>query len=243
MKITVFNGSPRGESGNTHIMVKAFSEGAEEAGAEVDNIFLKDKNIGFCKGCFSCWLKTPGKCVIRDDMDELLPKIPSSDIIVFAMPLYVDNVTGLMKCFMDRIIPVVKPYIEKDEKGECRHVKRHEKYPLIVVISNCGFPEQSHFQVMELLFRRIARNIHSRVIGEIYRGEGELLRNAPLIMKPLIMNYLNKVKNAGKEIVENLFLSEKTRENLEKPLIPHSFYLTGAKKSFDEKLAEAGNKG
>ena len=174
VKITIFNGSPRAENGNTHVMVEAFMKGAIQAGAEVENVFLSKKEINHCRGCFSCWLKTPGKCVINDDMAELLEKFVKSDVVVFATPLYVDNVTGIMKNFMDRIIPAGDPHFEKDRGGECVHVIRSEKIPKLVVISNSGFPEQSHFQVLKLLFKRIARNMRTEVIGEIYRGGGAI---------------------------------------------------------------------
>ena len=122
MKITIFNGSPRTEHGNTHIMVSEFMKGAEQAGAEVENIFLAKMKISPCMGCFGCLLKKPGKCVIIDDMSELLEKFVHSDIVVFATPLYVDNVTGIMKNFMDRLIPIADPHFEKDNGGECVHV-------------------------------------------------------------------------------------------------------------------------
>ena len=89
----------------------------------------------------------------------------------------VDNVTGIMKNFTDRHLPIIDPYFEKDEAGEYRHRKRYDTYPKIAVISNCAFPEQTHFQVMRLLIRRVARNIHSEVVGEIYRGGGHVLRS------------------------------------------------------------------
>ena len=239
MKITVFNGSPRAENSNTHFMVEQFSKGAEQAGAEVENIFLAKKEIKPCRGCFSCWLKTPGRCVTKDDMTELIEKIKDSDVVVFATPLYVDNVTGIMKNFMDRIIATGDPHIEKDENGESVHVTKSEKRPKLVVISNCGFPEQSHFQVLALLFKRIARNIRTEVIGEIYRGGGAILKDAPLILKPLIMKYSKLLQKAGREIAENNQLSKETRQELEKPLIPADTYIAAANKYFDQLLSSA----
>jgi len=236
MKITIFNGSPRAENGNTHFMVEQFIKGAEQAGAEVENIFLAKKKINPCKGCFSCWLKTPGKCVIKDDMAELLEKFADLDIIVFATPLYVDNVTGIMKNFMDRIIPLGDPHIEKDENGESVHVNKLGNVPKLVVISNCGFPEQSHFQVLELLFKRIARNMRTEVVGEIYRGGGAILKDAPSILKPLTMKYSKLLQKAGKEIAENSRLSKETRLELEKPLIPADNYIAAANQYFDQLL-------
>jgi multimeric flavodoxin WrbA len=236
MKIIIFNGSPQAENGNTHFMVEKFTKGAKQGGAEVENVFLAKKDIKPCRGCFSCWIKTPGKCVIKDDMAGLLEKIKDVDIIVFATPLYVDNVTGIMKNFMDRIIPLGDPHIEKDENGESVHVTKSEKRPKLVVISNCGFPEQSHFQVLELLFKRIARNMRTEVVGEIYRGGGAILKDAPLILKPLTMKYSKLLQKAGKEIAENSRLSKETRLELEKPLVSADTYIAAANKYFDQLL-------
>jgi len=237
MRITIFNGSPRAENGNTHLMVESFSKGAIQAGAEVENIFLAKNKINPCRGCFACWIKTPGVCVIKDDTAGLIEKFISSDVVVFATPLYVDNVTGIMKNFMDRIIPAVDPHFEKDAGGECVHVARSDKIPELVVISNCGFPEQSHFQVLELLFRRMARNMRTRVIGEIYRSGGAILKDAPLILKPLIHKYQKLLQTAGREIVEGRRLSQETMTNLHRPLISEERYIAAANQYFDKLLS------
>ena len=239
MKITAFNGSPRGENGNTHIMVEEFLNGAKEGGAEIENIFLVKKEIKRCLGCFKCWTTTPGKCIIKDDMAELLSKFISSDIVVFATPLYVDNVTGIMKNFMDRLVPLADPHFEKDKGGECRHLKRFEKSPArIVVISNCGFHEQSHFQVLKLLFKRIARNMGAEVIAGIYRGGGELLRDPPLILKPLIWKYKRLLRKAGREVAGNLKLSEEAVSQLSEPIISDDQYIKGANEHWDKLLSQ-----
>ena len=239
MKITAFNGSPRGNNGNTHIMVEEFLSGAKEGGAEVENIFLAKKEIKHCLGCFKCWTKTPGKCIIKDDMEELMSKFISADIVVFATPLYVDNVTGIMKNFMDRLVPLADPHFEKDKDGECQHLKRFEKGPAgIVAISNCGFPEQSHFQVLKLLFKRIARNMGAEFIAGIYRGGGELLRDPPLILKPLVWKYKRLLRKAGREVVENLKLSGKTSAQLDEPIIPDDQYIKGANDNWNKLLSQ-----
>ena len=80
MKVTVFNGSPRGKQSNSHKMVKAILAGAGKAGAQTKEVFLVEHKIEHCKGCFACWLQTPGKCIIRDDMDELLEQYFSVDM-------------------------------------------------------------------------------------------------------------------------------------------------------------------
>ncbi len=234
MKVTVFSGSHKGREGNTLLMVEEFLKGAEEAGAETENIILAEKDIRHCMGKFECWLKTPGKCIIRDDMDDLLPRFMASDIVVFACPVYFENVPSIMKNFIDRLAPVLLPHFEEDEMGEYRHAKRYEEYPKFVVISNAGLPGQTNFEVIRLFFRRLARTFHTELIAEIYRGEGEIFRGKKnIILKPLIGKYKKLLISAGKEVVENKALSEKTVKDLEKTIVPPSLYIKFGNEEWD----------
>jgi multimeric flavodoxin WrbA len=240
MKITVFSGSHKGREGNTLFMVEEFLKGAEEAGAKTENIFLAEKNIRYCKGKFKCWLETPGKCFMHDDMDDLLPRFMNSDIVVFACPVYFDNVPAVMKIFIERLAPVLLPHFEEDENGEYRHAKRYEKYPKIVAISNAGLPGQTNFGVVSFFFRRFARTFHTELIAEIYRGEGEIFRGKDnFMLKPLLGKYKKMLQYAGKEIVENQRLSEKTIKELEKEIVPPSLYIKFGNEEMD-KMFEKG---
>jgi multimeric flavodoxin WrbA len=220
MRITAFNGSPRKDRGNTHWMVTEFLAGAQEAGAEVENVFVCDKDIRPCTSCYGCWTTTPGQCVQTDDMADLLSKFLGSDTVVFASPVYVDNVTGPMKMFMDRLIPVADPHMEPDPAGETRHRRRHERPANMVAISNCGYPEQSHFQVLRLLYRRMARNFHCELVAEVYRGGGGLLTAPIPDLRPAVETYRRLLREAGREVVTAGKLSEQTAARLEAPLVP-----------------------
>ena len=88
-------------------MVSAFLKGAQETGAEIINIFLAEKEIKHCKGCVSCWINSPGQCVIKDDMAEILSLEEGADILLLATPLHFDNISGMLKVYMDRRIVLI----------------------------------------------------------------------------------------------------------------------------------------
>ncbi|MGD9580246.1 MAG: flavodoxin family protein [Vampirovibrionia bacterium] len=236
MKITVFNGSPKGERSNTNIMVQEFLAGCESVGAETENIFLAKKELKHCIGCFTCWIKTPGKCVHKDDMAEMIETYLNSDIIVFASPVYIGGVTGLMKDFLDRLLPTADPRIGKTKDGVTCHYKRYDKTHKYVLISNCGFPEQMHFEYFDSCFKYLELVTEDRILARIYRGQGEMLGIDHPMLKLLLNDYKNTLRQAGKEIVLKGKLSDETIFKLEQPLVPYDQYVGMANKHFDEAL-------
>ncbi len=239
-RIAVFNGSPHGSEGNTHYIVREFLKGAEKAGAVVENHFLVEKRISHCKACLRCWTETPGTCVVKDDMQDLTERFMEADIVVMATPVHVDGVSGLLKNFMDRLIPIVDPHFERDPDGESRHVKRYDRYPKIVVISNCGLPEMSHFQAISHHMKRMARNVHSEVIGEIYRSHGPILTYPNPMVEPMRIKYRRLLRKAGKHVVEKGRLSDDLKKKLEVAIVPENMYFDGANREFDKALKKIG---
>jgi len=105
-----------------------------------------------------------------------------------------------------------------------------------MVISNCGFPEQSHFQVLRLLFRRIVRNMNSELIAEIYRGGGALLSEKSFWLWFSLRHYKALLRKAGEEVVRNGKISVSLQEELEKPLIPEEQYIKATGEYFRKAL-------
>lgn len=228
MKITAFNGSPKGERSNTEVMVSAFLEGAIKAGAQVENIYLADKKINYCQGCLKC-ASSGGVCTIQDDMQDLLLKYMESDIVVIATPLTLDNISGMTKVFLDRLYCIGDMKLEKDENGESRRARsrRFENRTLarIVVIANGGYPERSNFQVIELFMKRAARNYNMEIIAEVYKPQGLLLTSKIKRLQPKIEYYKKILNKAGQEIVMNLSISCETKKLLEEDFLPIDEYI------------------
>ena len=140
MKILVINGSPKGEKSNTMNVTRAFLSGFPE-GTEIDVAELQKLDIRTCLGCYSCWGKTDGKCVINDDMTELRERILAADVIVESFPLYFFGMPSKVKTMTDRCLPFMMPYLGNvvEERNICFHWLR-VKFLLeknVVVISSC----------------------------------------------------------------------------------------------------------
>ena len=80
MKVLAINGSPKMDKGNTALILGPFLEGMEEKGAEVEILYTKKLNIKPCEGEISCWIKTPGECFQKDDMEMVLAKLREADV-------------------------------------------------------------------------------------------------------------------------------------------------------------------
>ncbi|MDH7593729.1 MAG: flavodoxin family protein [Methanomicrobiales archaeon] len=101
MKVLGICGSPRGSASRTLRLVQAVLQGAGEAGATTECLDLWMYEIQPCTGCMLC--HRMGECVQRDDFMELQRELEDADGVVLGSPVYVDNVTGMMKNFVDRL--------------------------------------------------------------------------------------------------------------------------------------------
>ena len=99
-KVIVISTSLRRGS-NSDMLADKFVEGAKTAGNEVEKISLVGKNIQFCKGCFGC--QKLGRCVIDDDVNDIMAKVMQADVVCWATPIYYYEMSGQMKTLIDRM--------------------------------------------------------------------------------------------------------------------------------------------
>ena len=84
-------------------------------------------------------------------MDWLLPEIVDADIIVLGTPVYGRNVTHYLQKLLERTFSLNLPEMAVHE-GETRHPQRFRKIPQIVLVSTCGFPDESNFDIIKQLY-------------------------------------------------------------------------------------------
>ncbi len=99
MNIIVFSGSPR-KGGNTDLLADAFVAGATSHRANVEKIRLIELKYSPCIECGGC--DETGKCISKDDLTEIYPKIESADVVVLASPMFFYNITANSQALVER---------------------------------------------------------------------------------------------------------------------------------------------
>jgi len=202
LKLLAFNASPRGASGTTNILMERFIEGAGEAGAETEVHHVADLDINGCLGCFSCWWKTPGRCVQRDDMDWVLPAINGSDILVLGTPIYGRNTTHHLQRLVERTFLNTLPEMTVED-GATRHPSRTKKNPRLVLVSTCGFPDLANFDHV--------RGLYPTALHILLPASQLLLNDEG---KGYLSEFLDAVRLAGRTMASGEEISLELRERL-----------------------------
>jgi len=232
MNILILNGSPRGENSATLKITKAFVKGIIQNGEHnEDYINVKDLKVHHCNGCFACWTVSPGKCVIEDDMTQLIEKYIEADVVIWSFPLYCFGMPSLIKAVLDRTLPTLHPELVKRDDGGYTHETRYDvSGKKTALISSCGFSSvKNNYEALTTQFEILYRG----KCAKIYCPESGLL-NVPEL-NGLIGNYLKMVTEAGKEFSQNGVFSSGTEAELSKVLYPEDLYNEAVNKNWKSK--------
>ncbi len=220
MKVLVLNGSPKKQS-DTFRLTESFLRGLNKKERhEVTIIDVIDKNIAPCRGCFGCWAKMDGHCVIEDDQNGILDLYRNADLIIWSFPLYCYAMPSHLKAVMDRTIPLVKMKMVETADGRVQHEALADFSRLhTVVICGCGFPNwDGNFDGLRIMCKHAFGNPTMVCVPETP------LLNVPqaaIVAAPL----LAKFEKAGEEYAESFTLSADTVASLEYPMISREDYL------------------
>lgn len=258
MNILVLNGSPKGNKSNTFRITSSFLDGLNSLddermtddgyGAfrngpvkggrhEIETVEIGSLEIGHCLGCYTCWTKTPGRCVLKDDMAGLLPQYVNADLVIWSFPLYFFGMPSKIKAFMDRLLPLSLPVITVEGDGTNSHPSRYDlTHQRHLLISTCGF--YSAKGNYDGLIRQFEILFGDR-LTKILCPEGELFRVPELSAR--IGEYLSHVKKAGREYSSYGAFTQETQNKLEELLYPPDVFIEMANADWEMKTANDGN--
>ena len=154
--IVILNGSPR-KNGNTAALVKAFQEGAEDAGNTVTAFFLDSMNIHGCKSCFGGHSSKECPCVQKDDMDAIYPAVKACDVIVLAGPLYYWNMSGQLRTAVDRLFAL--------EEGDGNLLRGHNRASALLMAA-----EGHNFEDVLLYYNHLTEHLRWKNLGHVLSG-------------------------------------------------------------------------
>lgn len=220
MKILVLNGSPKKRS-DTFRLTEAFLRGMNRDGRhEVNVVNVIDKKIAPCRGCFGCWQRGDGHCVIEDDQNAILDLYRAADVIIWSFPLYCYAMPSHLKALLDRTIPLVKMRMVQAADGTVRHEALADFSKIhTLVICGCGFPNwDGNFDGL-------------RAMCKVCFGDPDMVcvPETPLLNVPeaaaVAEPLLRRFEAAGAEYAAALALSPETVAALETPMIPKEVYI------------------
>ena len=220
MRILVLNGSPKKKS-DTFRLTDAFLKGLNRRQEhEVHIINVIEKDIAPCRGCFGCWQRLDGHCVIHDDQNAILDLYRSADVIIWSFPLYCYGMPSHLKAVLDRTIPLVKMNMVQQADGAVRHEALADFSRMhTLVICGCGFPDwDGNFDSLKKMCEVCFGGPDMVCVPETPMLN---VPEAAIVAEPLLARF----KKAGEEYAATLTLSAQTITELEAPMIPKEEYI------------------
>lgn len=189
MKVLGIYGSPRKE-GNTDLLLREVLRGCREAGAEVEEVFLRELKITPCLEIYAC--KKDGQCPIPDDMRSLYPKLAGADAVVLASPVFFYAVSAQAKALIDRCQAMwARKYILKQPIAPGKPGRRG------VFIAVGGSRGSKIFEgpllTMKYFFDALDMTFHRSLLFQNIDAQGEILEHPTA---------LEEAYRAGKELVK-----------------------------------------
>lgn len=144
------------------VLCKIFTDKLGGHNHEVDLVNLYDTEIAGCLGCFGCWVKTPGICVIDDAGRDVAKAVVQSDLVIMVTPVTFGGYSYELKKALDRMIPIISPFFMKIN-GEIHHKPRYERYPKNIIVGILPEMDGEMAGTFKELVTRNAINMHGPV--------------------------------------------------------------------------------
>jgi multimeric flavodoxin WrbA len=228
VRIVAINGSHRGDKGFTHFFLDRLSRGAVAAGGEFEIVTLAKLKINRCLSCYRCQNGDPHLvCVYheRDDVAMVFQKMAGADILVYATPVYLMSMSGLLKTFLDRIYSTADIRDARLSSGLIHHhinpAISSKPFVTLVVCSNV---EEETPRNVTSYFRTYARFMEARQVGVLVRNASGLFEavkdRRPAPDFPKVAGVCVAFEQAGRELATLGRIRRATQRRASQEVVP-----------------------
>jgi len=164
MQITIFNGNPDGKNDEFETYLRNLIVELDGRGHAVTLFVLRDLRLKACVGCFGCWFKRPGDCVILDDTRQIRQAYVGSDLALLSSPLRMGFVSSLLKQSMEKLLPTMLPFLELSEHGIHKQARYERNPDLGLLLQPDADTDDEDLEILWDIFRRTAVNFHTELV-------------------------------------------------------------------------------
>ncbi len=229
MRILAINGSHRGDKGHTRYLVDQIFAGAQEAGAECEVVTLSKIKMKRCIACAKCQKeKSLMRCVFhaKDDVASVFEKISAADLVIYGTPIYVFNMSSLLKTFLDRFYCAgVSGDLEVTESGLLFHKVRRDvcSKPFVALVC-CDNVEDETPRTVISYFGTFSKFLDAPQVGTLVRNGGKILGHGrdheALAEVPRAPHVYAAFRKAGRELASQGRISRLTQWQASREVVP-----------------------
>ena len=233
MRILAINASHRGDKGHTHFLIGKLLQGAAAAGAECEAVTLSKLKINRCLACDQCHRDQHHlQCVYdnTDDVRTVFEKMAGADIVIYATPVYVFGMSGLLKTFIDRMHATGDTFdLRMSKKGLIfHHIDRAICSKPFVVLVCCDNVETETPKNVLSYFRTFSRFMDAPQVGVLVRNGGRLSGYGDdregQKRCPKILEVYAAYEKAGRELAREGRIRRRTQRRANQEIVPVPFF-------------------
>ncbi len=229
MKILAINASYRGDKGHTRFLIDKLFAGATAAGAECQVVTLARLKINRCLACGRCQTAEHYlECVHdgKDDVAAVFRQMAEADIIVYATPVYVFGLSGLLKTFLERFYSRGNSRdLRVSKSGQMFHHIEHAicSKPFVTLVCCDNLEDETPRNVLAY-FRAFSRFMDAPQVGVLVRNGGLLSGHGrdPEREKriPKILDVYAVYEQAGRELATQGCIRRSTERHANQEIVP-----------------------
>lgn len=229
MKILAINASYRGDKGHTRFLIDKLFAGATAAGAECQVLTLSRLKINRCLACGQCQTAEHYlECVHdgKDDVAAVFRQMAEADILVYATPVYVFGLSGLLKTFLERFYSQGNSGdLSISKSGLMFHQVDHAicSKPFVALVC-CDSLENETPRNALAYFRTFSRFLDAPQVGALVRNGGRLSGHGQDLERekqvPKIFDVYAAYEQAGRELATEGRVRRSTERRANQEIVP-----------------------